>query len=186
MEENQYTKHLAKNQDCAIFHVRDTRKNVLPKLTKLSMETQCWFPFEGHKYGRRKQKDSSVFEFFYKSVNSSLEELIKIKVIFILKQEILRQQNLKKIGNIFSLHESCPGRHLNTASRKSLEIQASLYRKKKRPFEPNICIQLFREPLSEKVHATIPKGIVGGFEFNVLQRNLKEWHKRPWTRLRRK
>ena len=35
-------------------------------------------------------------------------------------------------------------------------------------------IQLFREMLSEKVHATSPKGIVGGFEFTVLQRNLKE------------
>ena len=35
-------------------------------------------------------------------------------------------------------------------------------------------LQLFRERLSEKVHATIPKGIVGGFEFSVLQRNLKE------------
>ena len=35
-------------------------------------------------------------------------------------------------------------------------------------------IQLFRERLSEKMHATIPKGIVGGFEFSVLQRNLKE------------
>ena len=37
-------------------------------------------------------------------------------------------------------------------------------------------IQLFRERLSEKEHATIPKGIVGGFQFTVLQRNLKEWH----------
>ena len=36
------------------------------------------------------------------------------------------------------------------------------------------CIQLFRERLSEKVHATIPKGIVGGFKFTVLQRSLKE------------
>ena len=36
------------------------------------------------------------------------------------------------------------------------------------------CIQLFRERLSEKLHATIPKGIVGGFEFTVLQRKLKE------------
>ena len=35
-------------------------------------------------------------------------------------------------------------------------------------------LQLFREGLSEKVHATNPKGIVGGFEFTVLQRNLKE------------
>ena len=32
------------------------------------------------------------------------------------------------------------------------------------------CIQLFRERLSEKVHATIQKGIVGGFEFTFLQR----------------
>ena len=37
-------------------------------------------------------------------------------------------------------------------------------------------IQLFRERLSEKGHATIPKGIVGGFVCPVLQRNLKEWH----------
>ena len=42
-------------------------------------------------------------------------------------------------------------------------------------------IQLFQERLSEKVHATIPKGIVDGFEFTVLQINLREWHKRPWT-----
>ena len=31
----------------------------------------------------------------------------------------------------------------------------------------------------EKVHAPILKGIVGGFAFTVLQRNLKEWHERP-------
>ena len=85
------------------------------------METPCWCPFEGHKYGRRKQKDSSVFEFFYKSVNSPLEELIKIKVIFILKKRNVKiaKSQKKKIGNIFSLHESCPGRHLRAASRKS-------------------------------------------------------------------
>ena len=34
-------------------------------------------------------------------------------------------------------------------------------------------LQQFRERLSEKVHATIPKGIVGGLECSV-QRNLKE------------
>ena len=27
---------------------------------------------------------------------------------------------------------------------------------------------------------TIPKGFVSGFEFTVLQRNLIEWHERPW------
>ena len=41
--------------------------------------------------------------------------------------------------------------------------------------------QLFRDRLSEKEHATIPKGIMGGFGFSVLRRNLKHWHERPWT-----
>ena len=36
-------------------------------------------------------------------------------------------------------------------------------------------IPLFRERLSKK-HMTLPIGIVGGFEFTVLQRNLKELH----------
>ena len=45
-------------------------------------------------------------------------------------------------------------------------------------YESQIFIQLFRERLSEKVHPTIPKGIVGAFECTVLQRNLKEWHGR--------
>ena len=42
------------------------------------------------------------------------------------------------------------------------------------------CIQPFQERLSEKVHVTIPKGIMGGFEFTVLQ-EWQEWHKRPWN-----
>ena len=44
-----------------------------------------------------------------------------------------------------------------------------------------LCIQLFWERVSEIKHARIPKGIVGGFEFAVPQKNLKEWHERPWT-----
>ena len=31
-----------------------------------------------------------------------------------------------------------------------------------------ICIQLLQERLSEKVHAAISKGIVGGFQFTVM------------------
>ena len=42
-------------------------------------------------------------------------------------------------------------------------------------------IQLFREWLSDKVHATTPKCIVGGLEFTVFQTNLKEWQERPRT-----
>ena len=40
-------------------------------------------------------------------------------------------------------------------------------------------IQLFRERLSEKVHATITKGIVGGFRFAFPQRNFERMA-RPW------
>ena len=43
------------------------------------------------------------------------------------------------------------------------------------------CLQLLRERLWVKVHRTIPKAIVVGFELTVLQRNLKEWLERPWT-----
>ena len=52
------------------------------------------------------------------------------------------------------------------------------------PLLPMLClhnyIQLFRERLSRKVHSTIPKGIVDGFEFTVLQRNFRECHERSW------
>ena len=41
-------------------------------------------------------------------------------------------------------------------------------------------IQLFREKLSGKVHATILKGIVGGFEFFFFKKIWKNWHERPW------
>ena len=38
---------------------------------------------------------------------------------------------------------------------------------------PSVYIQLFRKRLSEKVHATIPIGIVGGFEITVLHGNFE-------------
>ena len=64
----------------------DILENVLPKFIKLCMDMPCWCPFEGHKYGCQKPTETSVFEFSYKYVNLLLEELIKVKVIFILRQ----------------------------------------------------------------------------------------------------
>ena len=90
MKEDKYTKSLAKTQVYAIVHMRDIRKNVLPKFIRLCMETPCLCPFQRHKYGRRKTTGTSVFEFSYLCVNSSLEKLIKIKVIFILRQGMFR------------------------------------------------------------------------------------------------
>ena len=90
MKEDEYTKSLEKNQVCAVFQKRDIRKNVLPKFIKLCMETLCWCPFEGHQYGHWKPTETSVFEFFYQCLNSLLEELLKITVMFILRQGMFR------------------------------------------------------------------------------------------------
>ena len=90
MKEDKYTKSHATNQVYAIVHMQDIRKNVLPKFIKLCIETPCLYPLQGHNYGRRKPKETSVFEFSYLCVNSSLEELIKIKAIFILRQGMFR------------------------------------------------------------------------------------------------
>ena len=74
---------------CDITYTRYSGK-FLRKFTKLCMETPSWCPFEGHKYDGRKPKKASVFEFSYKILNTSLEEFIKIKVIFILRQGMFR------------------------------------------------------------------------------------------------
>ena len=71
-----------------------------PKFIEHCMETPCWCPFKGQKNGRRKTTATSVFEFCYKIGNSLFEELIKIKVIYILRQRLLKKQKSQKIGHI--------------------------------------------------------------------------------------
>ena len=63
-----------------IFHVQDLWKNVLPKF----MNRHVGVPL-GAQILRPKTKKTSVFELSYKSVNSSLWELIKIKEIYIFR-----------------------------------------------------------------------------------------------------
>ena len=45
MKGGKYAKILAKIQVRAIFHMRDIRRNVLPKFIELCMETSCWCPY---------------------------------------------------------------------------------------------------------------------------------------------
>ena len=47
--------------------------------------------------GNQSKHKTSVFEFSYKCVNSSLKKLINIKVVFILRKGMFREQNLKKL-----------------------------------------------------------------------------------------
>ena len=46
----------------------------------------------GHKCGCWKPTETSVFEFSYLCVNSSLEELIKFQVIFILSRAVIKSR----------------------------------------------------------------------------------------------
>ena len=45
MKGGKYAKIFAKIQVRAIFHMRDIRRNVLPKFIELCMETSCWCPY---------------------------------------------------------------------------------------------------------------------------------------------
>ena len=51
---------------------------------------------EGHQHGGRKQTETSVTEFCYKSMNLFFEELMNTKVILFLIHELFRKQNLLK------------------------------------------------------------------------------------------
>ena len=47
--------------------------------------------------------------------------------------------------------------------------------------DPWYWLQLFRENAVGNSASYNHESIVGGSEFTVLQRDLKEWHERPWT-----
>ena len=72
----------------------------------LCMEIAVLVSLWEHKYGRRKATETFVFEFSYKCLNLSLEELIKR---FILRQGMFRWQNLKKSATFFNPHNNFPG-----------------------------------------------------------------------------
>ena len=87
MKGGKYAKTLAKIQAGRIFRIRDTRTNVLPKFFG---RHHAGAHLDGHQHGGRKPTKTSVTEFWYKSVNLFLEELINIKVILFLIHELFR------------------------------------------------------------------------------------------------
>ena len=111
----------------------------LPKFIKLCMETSCCYPFQEHQFGRRIPTETSVFEFSYKCVNSSLEELIKITVIFILRQGMFRSQNLPKSVMFLTHIRAFPAPAKCRVTQKP-GSSSVLSRKTKNPFEPKICL----------------------------------------------
>ena len=77
--------NLAKNQVSAVFNSRAIRRSVSSKFIEICMGRHVGAHLDGHQHGGR--KPTAVTEFYYKSVNLSLEELKNIKIILFLIQE---------------------------------------------------------------------------------------------------
>lgn len=58
-------------------------ETVLPKLIQFCIETPDWCPSEGHQHGGQKQKNLLP-------TNSSLAEIINIKLVLFLLQKLFR------------------------------------------------------------------------------------------------
>ena len=79
--------NLTKNQVSAVFNSRAIRRSVSSKFIEICMGSHVGAHADGHQHGSRKPTETSVTEFWYKSVNLSLEELKNIKMILLLIQE---------------------------------------------------------------------------------------------------
>ena len=71
--------NLAKNQVSAVFNSRAIRRSVSSKFIDICMVRHAGAHPDGHQHGGRKPTETSVTEFYYKSVNLSHEELKTLK-----------------------------------------------------------------------------------------------------------
>ena len=124
MKGGTYTKTLAKIQVRGIFRIRDIRRNVLPKLIEICMETPCWCSPRRAPTWRTETNRNICYRVLLRKREFILRETHNIKVILLLKHELFREQNFLKYVMLFNLHDNSLGRYVNAASRKRLEIQA--------------------------------------------------------------
>ena len=91
MKEDKYSKSLAKNQvdACNSSYARYSEKR-FTKIYKALYGDAMFVSLSGAQIWPRKPTETSFFEFSNLCVNSSLEELIKIKVIFFRRQGMFR------------------------------------------------------------------------------------------------
>ena len=92
--------NLAKNQVSAAFNSRAIRRSVSSKFIENCMEMGA--NMDGHQHGGRKPTETSVTEFFYKSVNLSLEELKDIKIILLPIQEPVQIAKFPEISHFLT------------------------------------------------------------------------------------
>ena len=89
MKGGKYEKNLAKIQDREMFHIRDIRRNVYPNLQRFVWRRHVGAQPDGHNLAAgNQQKRLPPRMFCYKTLNLSLEELIKHQSNILLIHEL--------------------------------------------------------------------------------------------------
>ena len=99
------------------------REAFSPKFKEICMETSCWCSFGWVPTWRAETNRNICHWVCYKSVNLSLEELKNNKIILFRIQELFRYSQIPRNKSRNKWLFNPLGRHVNAASRKSLEIQ---------------------------------------------------------------
>ena len=94
--------NLAKNQVSAFFNMRAIHRSVSSKFIEICMGRHVGAHPDGHQHGGRKPTETSVTEFYYKSVNLSLGELKSIKIILFLIQEPVQIAKFPEISHFLN------------------------------------------------------------------------------------
>ena len=123
---------------CDIFICEIFGKEVYPNVQRFVWRCHVGVPLRGTNVVARKPTETSVFQFSYKSMNSLLEKLTKIKVIFILRQGKFRLQNLKKLMMFLLTHIRALLAQAKCCIAQKLGNSSVLYCKTKNPFKPNM------------------------------------------------
>ena len=77
-----------RSEEYSVYEISEER--FYPNLQRVVWTCHAGAQLDGHQHGGRKPTKTSVTEFWYKSVNLILEELITIKAILFLIHELFR------------------------------------------------------------------------------------------------
>ena len=121
-KEDRYVKTISKIQVTAIFLMQDTRKSFLPNFWRFAGRRHTGALPNKHQGGGWKPRETFVTAFCSKSVDLSFEALKNTQKHQNNNFANTRTVQISKFLGI--TNDSSLGRHVNPASRKSLEIQA--------------------------------------------------------------
>ena len=134
MRVDKYTKSLAKNQVCEIMsyaRYSEQRFTQIYKAFVLGDNKVSLWEAQNMAAGTNRQKHLLLSFPTDACMNSSLEELMKIKVNYLFWDKECLDSKISKNRNVFKSHNRFRDSHLNAASRKSLEIQPSSMAKRR-------------------------------------------------------